>query len=165
MVFNWTRHWYLGIRATRHKIDLYISQQKVRELWNCTFWFNHDIQHQFDIRKQQRIRKSPERACFSTNRRVFAATTPCRNNLQIDVEQRHESWFALKRMCPWPPSLGSESKSDGGSAALKSVICLCSLAYLLFYPGAAAAVSAPDDVNISIVCATILNIINGIQDD
>ena len=50
-------------------------------------------------------------------------------------------------MCPWPPSLGSESKSDGGSAALKSVICLSSLAYLLFYPGAAASVSAPDDVN------------------
>lgn len=115
--------------------------------------------------KQYCIHKSPERACFSTNRRVFAATTPCRNNLQIDVEQRHESWFALKRMCPWPPSLGSESKSDGGSAALKSVICLSSLAYLLFYPGAAAAVSAPDDVNTSIVCATILNIINGIQDD
>ena len=70
-------------------------------------------------------------------------------------------------MCPWPPSLGSESKSDGGSAALKSVICLCSLAYLLFYPGAAAAaaVSAPEDVNTSRVCATILNIINGIQDD
>lgn len=116
--------------------------------------------------KQQCIHKSPERACFSKNRLVFAATTPCRNNLQIDVEQRHESWFALKRMCPWPPSLGSESKSDGGSAALKSVICLCSLAYLLFYPGAAAAaVSAQDDVNKSIVCATILNIINGIQDD